>query len=399
LNVRRVLIPADIRFPLERANGVQIVKTAAALARSGVPTTLLVRQSDPRSTEEILALFGLGTMPQLTVKRLRVLHRTGVSANARACFLSRAAGRAAFELWRGSVVFTRDLQLADWLLTEPRFAPNRICYEAHAVEALMYAERGSLYGTNEAPRSRKVRRLAGREQRVWHRAASLVTTTRGIHDTFAANYGERAHTAVIPNGCDVPSDRAFPGLAAERPARVVYAGQLYPWKGVDVLVEAMARIEQARLVILGGLAGEGDMARIRALITARGLAERTELPGTVPQAQVAEELRRAAVVVVPFLRSVMTERHTSPLKAFEAMAAGRPIVCTDLPSSREFLRHDENALLVPPGDAPALATAIQRVLTDRGLAQRIARAAYDEAPRFSWDSRATQLRELLEAVS
>ena len=154
MNVRRVLIPADIRFPLERANGVQIVKTAAALARSGVPTTLLVRQSDPRSTEEILALFGLGTMPQLTVKRLRVLHRTGVSANARACFLSRAAGRAAFELWRGSVVFTRDLQLADWLLTEPRFAPNRICYEAHAVEALMYAERGSLYGTNEAPRSR-----------------------------------------------------------------------------------------------------------------------------------------------------------------------------------------------------------------------------------------------------
>ena len=141
------------------------------------------------------------------------------------------------------------------------------------------------------------------------------------------------------------------------------------------------------------------MARIRALITAHGLAERTELPGTVPQAQVAEELRRAAVVVVPFLRSVMTERHTSPLKAFEAMAAGRPIVCTDLPSSREFLRHDENALLVPPGDASALATAIQRVLTDRGLAQRIARAAYDEAPRFSWDSRATQLRELLEAVS
>ena len=67
--------------------------------------------------------------------------------------------------------------------------------------------------------------------------------------------------------------------------------------------------------------------------------------------------RAPAVVVVPFLRTAMTERHTSPLKAFEAMAAGRPLVASDLPSSREFLRDGENALLVPPGDAPALAAA------------------------------------------
>jgi glycosyltransferase involved in cell wall biosynthesis len=398
VNTRPVLIPADIRFPLERANGVQIVKTAAALARSGVSTTLLVRQSDARSTEEILALFGLRPLPTLAVQRLRVFHRPGAGAASRACFLARAAARATFELLRGSVVYTRDLQLADWMLTRPRLTPNRVLYEAHAVEALMYAERGALYGTGEPPRGRKVRRLASRERRVWQRAAGFVTTTRGICDTFAASYGERSRTAVIPNGCDVPGERAFPGLSEERPARVVYAGQLYPWKGVDVLVEAMAHVEDAWLVILGGFAGESDWARIRALVAERGLAERTELPGTVPQAQVADELRRAAVVVVPFLKSVMTERHTSPIKAFEAMAAGRPIVCTDLPASREFLRHGENALLVPPGDAASLATAIQRALSDASLAQRIARAAYDEAPRFSWDARAVQLRELMELV-
>jgi glycosyltransferase involved in cell wall biosynthesis len=399
LSVRRVLIPADIRFPLERANGVQIVKTAAALARCGVETTLLVRRSDPRSTAEILALFGLSPLPTLLVRRLSVFHETGMRALSRVCFLARAVASAAPALLRGSAVFTRDLQLADLLLARPRLAPNRIVYEAHAVEALMYAERGSLYGTGETPLSRKARRLAAREQRVWRRAAGFVTTTTGIRDTFAASYGKRARTAVIPNGCDVPIDHAFPGLSRERPARVVYAGQLYPWKGVDVLVEAMARVENARLVILGGLGGETDLDRIRALVAARSLTERTEMPGTVPQAQVAEELRRAAVVVVPFLKSVMTERHTSPLKAFEAMAAGRPIVCTDLPSSREFFRPGENALLVPPGDASALAVAIQRILSDGALALRIAHTAYDEAPRFSWDARATQLRELLETIS
>ena len=75
-----VLVPADIRFPLERANGVQIVKTAAALSGAGARTTLLVRQSDPRPTADILALFGVDPHPCLSVRRLGVLHRRGAFA-------------------------------------------------------------------------------------------------------------------------------------------------------------------------------------------------------------------------------------------------------------------------------------------------------------------------------
>jgi glycosyltransferase involved in cell wall biosynthesis len=179
----------------------------------------------------------------------------------------------------------------------------------------------------------------------------------------------------------------------------LYAGQLYPWKGVDVLVEAMTDVPDAKLVILGGLDGEADWKRIRALVDARGLSGRTEMPGTVPQVRVAEELRRAAIVAVPFLRSTMTERHTSPLKAFEAMAAGRAIVATDLPSSREFLRDGENARLVPPGDAFALSSALQQLLAEPTRAEQLARAAYAEAPRYSWDARAQALRTLLEEVA
>jgi glycosyltransferase involved in cell wall biosynthesis len=133
-------------------------------------------------------------------------------------------------------------------------------------------------------------------------------------------------------------------------------------------------------------------------VAARGLGDRTEMPGTVSQARVAEELARASVVVVPFLRSAMTERHTSPLKAFEAMAAGRPIVASDLPSSREVLRDGENALLVPPGDTAALAAALRRLAEEPALAARLARCAFAEAPRYSWDARARSLRGLLEEV-
>jgi glycosyltransferase involved in cell wall biosynthesis len=391
-----VLMPADVRFPLERANGVQIVKTAAALAESGRRTTLLVRQSDPRPTAEVLALYGVEASDRLAVERADVGHRAGAFALPRLRFLVKAGLAAWRALRRGSVVFTRDLQLADLVL---RASSGPLVYEAHAVEALMYGERGTLYGTGETPDGAKAARIAAREARVWRRAAAFVATTRGILESFAAVHGERAHARVIPNGTDVPADRAFPGLSSETPPRVVYAGQLYPWKGVDVLVRACRDVTGARLVIVGGLAGEPDAERIRALVAECGLGDRTEMPGTVPPARVADELRRAAVVVAPFLHTAMSERHTSPLKAFEAMAAGRPLVASDLPASREFLRHEGNALLVAPGDAAALAAALRRLLAEPALAERIARGAWDDAPRFAWSARAAALGALFDEVS
>ena len=390
-----VLIPADIRFPLERANGVQIVKTAAALARAGTDTTLLVRRSDERPTAEILALYGVDPDPRLTVERVSVFHRRGSFHLPRASFLARATARAGLALLRKRVVFTRDLQLADLLL---RGLGRRLVYEAHAVESLLYGERDRIYGAGATPDPRKQQRLARREARVWRRAAGFVATTAGILDSFRAQHGPRDRARVVPNGCDVPGVER-PAFVSEDAPRILYAGQLYPWKGVDVLVEAFAQLACGRLVILGGLAGEADLARIRALVEARGLAQRVEMPGSVPHAQVGAELARAAVVVVPFLHTAMTERHTSPLKVFEAMAAGRPIVATDLPSTREVLRDGENALLVPAGDPVALSAAITRLLRDGSLAERLATTARAEAATYSWEARARALMSLFEALA
>ncbi len=389
------MILADIRFPSERANGVQIVKTAAALAGRGVETLLVVRRSDPRPTREILGLFGLEAEPTLSVDRARVFHRTGSFVLPRLSFLAQAGARSFRHLIRGGITFTRDLQLADILV---RAGARRVVYEAHAVESLMYEERGAIYGTAEEADPRKTARIAAREARVWQKAAGFVTTTSGIRATFEALHGPRSRVRVVPNGCDVPRDRVFSPPPVETPPRVLYAGQLYPWKGVDVLVRAMARVPEARLVILGGLEGEADMGRIRSLVDALGLGERIEMPGTVPQAHVAAELRRAAVVAVPFLKTAMTERHTSPLKAFEAMAAGRPIVATDVPATREVLEDGKSALLVPPADEEALGAAMRLLLEDRALASRLARNAWDLAPRYAWEARAGALAGLLEEV-
>jgi glycosyltransferase involved in cell wall biosynthesis len=86
------------------------------------------------------------------------------------------------------------------------------------------------------------------------------------------------------------------------------------------------------------------------------------------------------------------------LKLFEYMAAARPIVASDLPSIREILTDGGNALLVAPGNAEALAGAVERLLADRGLAARLARAALEAVPAYSWERRAERLEALFADV-
>jgi glycosyltransferase involved in cell wall biosynthesis len=173
-----------------------------------------------------------------------------------------------------------------------------------------------------------------------------------------------------------------------------YAGHLYSWKGVDVLLDAIARLPRARGLIVGGHSAEPDLARTKSVAERLGVADRVTFTGLVEPARVAQLLRQADVLVLPNPASAISTRYTSPLKLFEYMAAGRPIVASDLPSIREVLRDGVNAMLVPPGDPGALASAIDRLLTDPGLAARLARAALDDVPKYSWDRRA----ELLEAL-
>ena len=188
-----VLIPADIRFPLERANGIQIVKTAAALAARG-------GAHDAARAAERPAAHRRDPRPVRPARRTRAsrsagsrsVTAAGAFALPRAVFLARAArGRAAAACGAGAVVFTRDLQLADVLLRLPAVARGAVVYEAHAVEALMYRERGALYGTGEVARPRKARRLARRERTVWRARTRL----RGHHRRYPRQLRRGARAA------------------------------------------------------------------------------------------------------------------------------------------------------------------------------------------------------------
>ena len=385
---------SDIRFPSPRANGIQVVKTAHALATRGREVRLVVRHSDPRPTEAILPEFGVDPTPRLHVDRLIVGHAPHSSFIPRLRYLTQSLLMARRASKHGALIVTRDLQLADFLL---RVGCDNLTYEAHAVEAVMYDERHQLYGLTAAPSPAKRRRIENRERRVWTGASGFIATTQGILATFERLFGARPRTAVVPNGCDTPKDREFTPPSEDH--RIVYAGQLYPWKGVDVLVQAFARLAKGELVIVDGLVGESDFDRVQALARTLNLGDRVRFLGSLPQKDVARELARATVVVAPFLKSAMTSEHTSPIKAFEAMAAGRPLLISDTDASREIVEDGRTGLVVPPGNVEAWAKTLERLLSDRPLQMALARAAFEKATQYSWARRAERIEDFLGTLA
>jgi glycosyltransferase involved in cell wall biosynthesis len=399
----RILYLADVRFPLERANGIQTMETCHALANRGHDVSLVVRPDTHSPARDPLAYYGLAECPRLRIERAPV---SGPGFTRRIGYLSFALGRA-MGASRNDVIMTRDLGVASLILGLPRSMRAPLVYESHGYAPEVAAALPRLVGTAPTPSPDKLRRLATREARVWKRADGYITITAALGEELRTRHGARARSSVIHDGVRVAPGARFnaehrsllPRVAGPYTPVVAYAGHLYPWKGVDVLLEALARVPNAQGLIVGGHAQEPDLGRLKGLAERLGIVSRVEFAGIVEPSRVPEFLQRADILALPNPASAISTRFTSPLKLFEYMSAGRAIVASDLPSIREVLHHEIDALLVTPGDPGAFAAAIERLVAQPALAAKIARAAFDAALDYSWDHRARRLEELFAQVA
>ena len=169
---------------------------------------------------------------------------------------------------------------------------------------------------------------------------------------------------------------------------ILFMGRHEPRKGLAVLLEA-ARDLPADVTIWVG----SDGPQTNELRTRFADDERIVWLGRISDEEKAARLRSADVFCAP---SLMGESFGVVL--LEAMAAGTPIVASDLPGYRNVARHEEEALLAPPGDALALAAAIRRVLGDAPTARRLIEAGEHRAAEFSMDRLAERYLELYDEV-
>ncbi len=390
----RILYFADIRFPLERANGIQTMETCWALAARGHTVSLVVRPDTHSPARDPFRFYGLAPEPRLIIERAPVSGPGLPPLARRVGYLAFAAGRA-LGAGRADLVMTRDLTTAAFLLRLPGRTP--LVYESHGYAPEVAAALPDMLSTATAPSAGKLRRLAAREAHVWRSAEGYVTITQGLAANLTKRLGPRQRLAVVHDGARLDGTLPASGPPAA-PVTVVYAGHLYKWKGVDVLLDALAQTPGVRAVIVGGQEGESDKPRLEAQASELGLGDRITFTGPVPRSGVPGWLARADILVLPNLTSPLSTHATSPLKLFEYMAAGRAIVASDLPSIREILTDDVSAVLVAPGDAAALAQGIRRLAGDAALRARLAAAATRAVAEYSWDERAARLEALFSDV-
>jgi len=172
-----------------------------------------------------------------------------------------------------------------------------------------------------------------------------------------------ADTGVAHSGID-------PAFVDPRPERewdwsLLYVGRIDLRKGIETAVEALARLPQARLRIVGAddPAAEGSL---RELAVQAGVSERVEFAGPVAHPDLPAVYEAADVVLFPVVWD-----EPWGLVPLEAMGLGRPVVATARGGSGEYLRDGENALLHPAGDAAALAAAVERLARDPALRARL----------------------------
>ena len=195
---------------------------------------------------------------------------------------------------------------------------------------------------------------------------------------------------VINNGVDIAAFRDAAPYPHPRPY-ILGLGCLVPHKGFDLLIRGYATLPAGRPDLL--IAGAGpEMAALRALAEQLGVAGQVTLLGPVVGEPKISLYRSARFFVCPSRREPFAN------VILEAMAAGLPVVASDVGGNREMVRHQHTGLLCEPESPAALAEAMQRLLADSGLVARLTAGVARSIPGFDWSAVADRYVELYQEV-
>ncbi len=241
-------------------------------------------------------------------------------------------------------------------------------------------------------------------------ATRVIVISNGLRDYYAARGVSASRLRTEHDAIDL--DR-FTNLPARQEARdtlgiphgrfiIEYLGKFRTMgetKGVEGIIRAvgMARAVHPRAFLLLVGLNEDERADAERAVQDAGLADGDcMLVSHIPFARVPLYLRAADALVMNYPDQPHYARMMSPLKVFEYMASGVPLVTSDLPTLREVLS-ERTAVFVRPDDVPALAAGIERLITDPALAEAIARDAFHEVSTHTWKARTERILEGLGA--
>ena len=376
---------ANSRIPTEKAHGIQVIKMCEAFTSRGIDVKLVLPwrfnkiKQDPFEYYGVKKNFKIIRVPSLDLILLGI-PKIGFLIQA-ATFGFFAAVYLLLKSRPKDIIYSRD----EFSLCFFSFLRRNLFWEAHTFPG--------------SPQ---------KYQRILKKIKGLVAISHGLKKSFQAVGMAEEKILVAPDAVDLArfavkesSQECRKKLSLPQDKKIVlYTGHLYKWKGADVLMESSEFLSENTLVYLVG-GTEEDVASYKpsSRAQAEGLkAESYKLVtfvGHRSHKEIPYWLKAADVLVLPnSAKEKISAIYTSPLKLFEYMAGGKPIVASDLPSLREIL-NENTAVLVEPDNPEALAKGIEKVLKDGVLAGKIAQNAAEEAKNYTWEKRAQNILTFL----
>jgi glycosyltransferase involved in cell wall biosynthesis len=359
------------KIPSQSANSIQVMKMCEAISSLGHNLTLFIRnlRYENKPNEDIRAFYN--------VKEAFNIERTlfeGIVAHS-------ISSSFAIRLKSYEICYTRSVSAA--FATSYLGIPT--VFEIHRPFE-------SAFGAMIAPHilnSPKVITVAIshslREYCIEHYRVSNPQRIIAVHDGVDLDaFCPLPPKEEIRRDLGIPQDKKV----------ICYAGSLYKGRGVETLISAARSLRgDMMLLIVGGR--REDLVRL--VGRAGNPPGNVRIEGYVPHGVVPKYLKAADVLVMPYERGAQDVRGSliaefmSPLKMFEYMASGTPIVSSDLKVIREVLRDGENAVLFRAGDGKAMLDAIMLLATDSALASRIGEKAMADARGYTWQERARSI--------
>ena len=367
----KIIYVENVRVPSERAHAYQIVQTCAWLGRFGHAVTLV--NPSRAGDADVFKTYGLPerVFAHITLRAWDPLTSAPRFLKAAAYAVQRFAFARALKAWarteKADAWYTRDPSMLDALSGT---VPGPWFLELH-----------------DAPDNNPARWTRIRE-----RVAGFVAISRGLKDKLAALGIPESKICVAHDGYDPDlfaksgnreAERAALGIPAGAFA-AIYTGSFYPWKGIDLAVRAWGRTDaSAHLVLVGG--PRADRERIASLVEP-GAATRIHILPTTDRARAVAMLAAADVgLLASSPDTSIGNVYTSPLKQFEYLAAGLPVLASDVPSSHEILDRATARFYEPSEEG--FAKAVEAVRLDAAWRDAARQAARNVVTPYTWEAR------------
>lgn len=376
---------------------LQVISTAVALARSS-EIHLISSKGAGDPIRDYYNLHIPSTLHCHFLKRPKIdLPRLRLTWNLPFYFSCLMKVLQLSELQNVDAVLVRNLKLAHFLLRWRRFFKMPpIIFETHEIFTLSFRDEMNIRGKMPG----KEKRLARRESFVYKTADGLICITKHLADMISNEFKINGKLLIAPDGVN-PDQLCKNNLASTMQNRVksgktlLYLGSLHHWKGIDVLIKSMQYLPGTFLLIVGG--NTDSINYYQSFAVQQGVKDSVHFEGFVLPGQRFQYFNIADICILPLKPLHIASYFTSPLKLFEYMASGKPIVASDLPAIREVLTHNKNSILISPDSPEALAEGVRCILENPALGEQIARQAAVDVLAYTWDKRAKKIIDFIRS--